>query len=330
MRAASFSLGLSLIGCSSSSSPTPKFTDDGLADCPPTLPTLEANQCAGVFRQYHLQCTGSTLPVLGSPKSVEPMLRFFDCLWSDKLNLQSGLDGLTEYFEDSAQETILAQYPALLLSRKMKSQPPKPNPTEDDLPLSEQTYVYEGWRYLWRSEAVTPVRWHLEASTPEKTMESWDRTTKQWVKGAACMKAPVELDAPLPEPPPDLPPDPVPITVKEPTKAAPKLPDTVAPCETTIEAGQNDWENKNYHIKTIEMGSHQGTFQVEYYMARIPDYISVWYEGVELWKSGCVSLGGKSPKITLNGQSTQITLKVIPLCDNDRVTIWRYKVSCPK
>lgn len=82
--------------------------------------------------------------------------------------------------------------------------------------------------------------------------------------------------------------------------------------------------------EAIEMGRTSGTFAFEYDTQYQEDQLIVLYENTELFDSGCVgTIGTKIETISYSGNSSKITVKVIPNCAGGSGTAWSFKVSCP-
>jgi len=282
------------------------------------MATPEANQCAGVFRQYRLPCTESPLPL---SESTEPYLRYFDCLWADKTDLETGLSLVYENFEDqeSVQEAIWETYPELVVEEAVQSrrteQDLKPQPHLEDLPISDRAYTFEGRRYLYRGGKEPALRWNLAANDPTRNQEYWNEITDQWEEGFG--------DCP------------------------------VVPCNERARPGQQNVDDGS-DVKRISLGKTKGTFSINYETYALADRISILYQGLQIWSSGCVkTYSGKSHPIAFDGDSGFITVQVQPWCDKEQrqegkevkkkikelkldpkfyepKTAWEYTVVCPK
>lgn len=99
---------------------------------------------------------------------------------------------------------------------------------------------------------------------------------------------------------------------------------TPTPCNNTIVAGGDTMD-----IRVIQMGRPSGTFNLSWQMVNIPDRLEVWYEGHQLFSTGCVSFSGQT-YITYAGTATTITVVVWPNCSGStQSTEWRYLIGCP-
>jgi|GEM_PF-2660763 len=80
----------------------------------------------------------------------------------------------------------------------------------------------------------------------------------------------------------------------------------------------------------MELGRNGGTFDFYYETRKAQDRIQVFYEGKELYDSGCVSEAGKSVKLRYGpGRTSHVDVKVSPNCDGGPMTSWMFKASCP-
>jgi formylglycine-generating enzyme required for sulfatase activity len=94
-------------------------------------------------------------------------------------------------------------------------------------------------------------------------------------------------------------------------------------CSTQQVAGSDTPDTRQ-----IELGQAAGTFQFEYETYSQQDRIIVRYQNVALFDTGCVGASG-TRSITYSGNSTQVSVQVIPNCAGGSGTQWNYTVHCP-
>jgi hypothetical protein len=103
-------------------------------------------------------------------------------------------------------------------------------------------------------------------------------------------------------------------------------PGIIDDCENFVEEGSDEPET---HV--INLHSYTGTFEFKYETFGEEDQIVVEYEGKQLFDTLCIGTNGwKEKDIFYSGNSTQITVRVEPNCDNGSGTQWEFKVSCPQ
>lgn len=79
----------------------------------------------------------------------------------------------------------------------------------------------------------------------------------------------------------------------------------------------------------IEMDRNGGTFRFHYETRKALDRVQVFYEGVQLFDSGCV---GETRDVMLRygpGKSTAVDVVMTPNCSGTPMTSWEFLVSCP-
>lgn len=81
-------------------------------------------------------------------------------------------------------------------------------------------------------------------------------------------------------------------------------------------------------IHQIDLGSTFGSFVLDYEAYSVKDQIIVMQGGIALFDSGCTS-GSRSVRLSLNGFSSQISVRVNPNCDGTTGTQWTFTVHCP-
>lgn len=98
-----------------------------------------------------------------------------------------------------------------------------------------------------------------------------------------------------------------------------------ASCESVIQSGNN-----LPNTYTVELGTVSGVFELEYNTKLVKDRISVSYENVLLYDTGCVGTeGSRIEKIRYSGSSTQAIVRVQPNCEGTTNTDWSYTLHCP-
>ncbi len=91
---------------------------------------------------------------------------------------------------------------------------------------------------------------------------------------------------------------------------------------------------------TIDLGEYSGTFLFEYQIYDIEESESagyaglaqmiVEYEGSVLFDSGCVNTGDwQTQSISYSGESSEVTVRVIPNCYETYGAFWEFVVNCP-
>ena len=107
------------------------------------------------------------------------------------------------------------------------------------------------------------------------------------------------------------------------------------PCGTIANSGGEDEDEHTY-----QLGASSGVMHFHWRTFSVKDRIIITYDGVELWDE-CVSSqdpggGGNGPYISnsfpYDGNSTQVTVRVIPHCDSSQAgteTLWSYYMDCP-
>jgi hypothetical protein len=101
---------------------------------------------------------------------------------------------------------------------------------------------------------------------------------------------------------------------------------TVVQCNETTRSGG---DNPETHV--VELGKTSGTFDFLWNMSvSIKDRMTITYEDRTLFNTGCVIETG-SQQISYGGNSTQITVRVFPNCENPTATgtSWIFRVTCP-
>ncbi len=104
-------------------------------------------------------------------------------------------------------------------------------------------------------------------------------------------------------------------------------PTSTLACNGLVEAGSSNPETHD-----VQMGKTSGSFMFRYTMHVVKDQMLVLYEGKTLFDTGCVGPGNYielSQPLTYQGNSSTITVKVIPNCDGANSTQWEFKVDCP-
>lgn len=97
-------------------------------------------------------------------------------------------------------------------------------------------------------------------------------------------------------------------------------------CDETVQQGTDAPET---HV--IELGQTSGTFQFEFDTRFIEDQLIVTYENNVLFDSGCVGTNGfQSVDLTYSGNSSTVTVEVIPNCTGTVNTFWEFIVHCPE
>lgn len=83
-------------------------------------------------------------------------------------------------------------------------------------------------------------------------------------------------------------------------------------------------------IRTFDMGTSKGTFNVTYQTYVEKDQIVVLYENNKIFDSGCVGTNSwKTQTLNYSGTSTNIQVNVTSACGNESGTTWIYYVYCP-
>jgi hypothetical protein len=94
-------------------------------------------------------------------------------------------------------------------------------------------------------------------------------------------------------------------------------------CPLLQEAGG---DNPETHI--VEMFQSSGKFNVGWQTYTIKDRITVEYEGQVIMDTGCVG-EYNSTLLEIDGESTEITVKIYPNCAGETNTAWEIEVDCP-
>jgi hypothetical protein len=80
-------------------------------------------------------------------------------------------------------------------------------------------------------------------------------------------------------------------------------------------------------VHIVDMSQSSGQFNFSWDTMTIKDQIIIEYEGQVLFDTGCVG-EDNSKELEINGNSTEITIKVIPNCAGESGTSWDFEVSC--
>ncbi|MBV6342060.1 VCBS repeat-containing protein [Candidatus Magnetobacterium casense] len=94
-------------------------------------------------------------------------------------------------------------------------------------------------------------------------------------------------------------------------------------CGTLTEAGGDMAETFNF-----DMGTNSGNFFFEYDTYSVEDEIMVFYEGKQIYTTGCVGKKDSVP-LAFSGTSSIITVTTNPNCTGTTGTAWNFTVSCP-
>ena len=97
----------------------------------------------------------------------------------------------------------------------------------------------------------------------------------------------------------------------------------------TCDQGANEGNGDVPPSFPIEMGRTAGTFPFQYETRNAKDRVEVFYEGMLLYDSGCVSESRDVELAYGPGSSTRIDVVVSPNCDGTPLTSWRFTVGCP-
>jgi len=79
----------------------------------------------------------------------------------------------------------------------------------------------------------------------------------------------------------------------------------------------------------VELGRNDGTFTFRYETRDAKDRVQVFYEGQQLFDSGCV---GETRSVELRygpGASSQVDVVMQPNCGGTSMTSWLFEVGCP-
>jgi hypothetical protein len=120
-----------------------------------------------------------------------------------------------------------------------------------------------------------------------------------------------------------------PLNIDQPYTCGPQPNNTpvnlVSQCDALVEQGGDAPE-----IHSIDLGKTAGTFQFQYDTVSIMDRILIEYEGQTLFDSGCIGTNGDLfENIVYSGNSTNITVRVLPNCAGTSGTYWSFQVGCP-
>jgi hypothetical protein len=94
-------------------------------------------------------------------------------------------------------------------------------------------------------------------------------------------------------------------------------------CNTSTTAGNALPSTQSYNL-----GQNSGTFDFTYQALGIKDRFIVTYGGASLLDTGCVS-GGTTRSLSYSGNSSIVTVEVVPNCAGETGTAWEYTVACP-
>ncbi|MBX3234221.1 MAG: carboxypeptidase regulatory-like domain-containing protein [Labilithrix sp.] len=99
---------------------------------------------------------------------------------------------------------------------------------------------------------------------------------------------------------------------------------TASVCATQQVAGGDTPETR-----TIELGRSRGTFTFYHEAYGKKDQMQVFYEGQQLYDTGCIS-GGTTATLSFAGAATAIVVVVTPNCDSPELgTAWDFLIGCP-
>jgi hypothetical protein len=95
-------------------------------------------------------------------------------------------------------------------------------------------------------------------------------------------------------------------------------------CGQQQASGADTPQTLNYDV-----GTPCGDLTVDYNMQSVPDRIIVKYDGADVADTGCVS-GSGTLQVNFCGQSsTQVSVQVVPNCNQTTGTAWSFTLNCP-
>lgn len=97
----------------------------------------------------------------------------------------------------------------------------------------------------------------------------------------------------------------------------------VVQCSTTQVAGGNTPDTRQ-----VELAKTSGTFQFDFDTQTVQDQIIVSYEGRTLLNTGCVGTSA-SRQLSYVGNTTRVSVQVIPNCAGGTNTAWSWTAHCP-
>lgn len=110
-------------------------------------------------------------------------------------------------------------------------------------------------------------------------------------------------------------------SAQEEQKAHEETEECVAKCPTTQSSG-----GQGVTTLTIDLLKASGTFEVSYQMYTVPDSLSVYYEGSQIFSTGGLVSGGATTLVNFAGRSTIIQVTIDAPLDG---TLWDVFVGCP-
>lgn len=79
----------------------------------------------------------------------------------------------------------------------------------------------------------------------------------------------------------------------------------------------------------IELGRNEGVFRFYYETRSAKDRVQVFYDGVQLFDSGCVGETGDKMLTYGPGNATRVEVVLTPNCAGTPMTSWLFEVGCP-
>lgn len=80
---------------------------------------------------------------------------------------------------------------------------------------------------------------------------------------------------------------------------------------------------------TVDLKKTRGTFQVSYNMFGIPDELTLFYEGVQVFGTGGLVSGSRTVSVNFGSENSTSTIVTLQLRAPNEGTAWRVSVSCP-
>jgi hypothetical protein len=97
----------------------------------------------------------------------------------------------------------------------------------------------------------------------------------------------------------------------------------VVQCSTTQVAGGDAPDTRQ-----VELAKAAGTFRFDFDTQTVQDQIIVSYEGRTLLNTGCVGTSA-SQQLSYTGNTTRVSVQVIPNCAGGTNTAWSWTAHCP-
>ena len=80
---------------------------------------------------------------------------------------------------------------------------------------------------------------------------------------------------------------------------------------------------------TVELGRHNGTFQLFYDMYIVPDEMTIYYLGGIVFTTGGLVSGSRTLNVTYGLATSKATAVTVVMHAPTNGTAWEFSVSCP-